>query len=350
MSQSVTSLPIGILGASGYTGADLIRLLCFHPHVAIRVITGERHAGQQIEEVFPHLGRISLPCLTRFADVIWDDIAFVFCALPHTVSQEIIAQLPEHIRIVDLSADFRLKDRAVYTQWYGCDHQAWDLQAKAVYGLTEIYRDVIKSADLVANPGCYPTAVLLPLIPLIQHQLIQLCDIIIDAKSGVSGAGRDPKPHLHFCEVNEGLCAYGIAQHRHLPEIEQELSSAARHPVTVSFTPHLVPMSRGELVTMYLRLADGATLGDLRSLLHQTYAHEPFVEIMPEGVSPSTQEVRGSNRCRIGLFADRRSDGVIVIAVIDNLVKGASGQAIQNMNLMYGWDERLGVMSMPLFP
>jgi len=348
--KSTNRLRIGILGASGYTGAELVRLLARHPEVEIRLLTADRQAGKPLAEVFPHLAHLPLPALVKIEDADWSGIDLVFCALPHGTTQEVIAKLPRHLKVVDLSADFRLADLDSYAQWYGHAHRAPDLQGEAVYGLTEIKRKQIGPARLVANPGCYPTSAQLPLIPLIENSQIEIGDIIIDAKSGVSGAGRDAKQGSLYAEVTEGIHAYGVASHRHAPEIEQGLSEAAGKPIIVNFTPHLMPMSRGILSSIYVRLANGATVDDLRRTLETRYAGEAFVRVLPAGQSPQTRHVRGSNHCLIGLFADRVPGRAILLSVIDNLVKGASGQAVQNMNLMAGLPETIGLEQEPLFP
>ncbi len=341
---------VAILGASGYTGAELVRLLARHPRVEIAALTADRQAGKPLGEVFPHLGRLGLPDLVKIDDVEWSRIEAVFCALPHGTTQEVVAKLPRHLKIIDLSADFRLADVSVYAKWYGHEHRAPDLQQEAVYGLTELKRQEIKGARLIANPGCYPTSAQLPLVPLIEAKQIDTRDIIIDSKSGVSGAGREAKQGSLFAEVSEGIHAYGVANHRHMPEIEQGLSDAARGRVIVNFTPHLMPMNRGILSTIYVRLANGATARDLRATLAGRYDTEPFVRIVPEGVAPATRHVRGSNHCLIGVFEDRVPGRAIILSVIDNLVKGASGQAVQNMNLVCGMDETAGLEQEPLFP
>lgn len=346
----VEKVRIAVLGASGYTGAELLRLLLRHPAAEIRALTAERQAGRAMEEVFPHLGGLGLPRLTRIDEVDWADVDLVFCALPHGTTQEVVAALPHGLRIVDLSADFRLADPEAYAQWYGHAHRAVELQRTAVYGLTEHAREGVRGARLVANPGCYPTSAQLPLVPLLLDGVVEADDIIVDAKSGVSGAGREAKQANLFGEVAEGIHAYGVASHRHAPEIEQGLSSAAGRPVLVNFTPHLMPMSRGILSSIYVRLAPGATVADVRRTLEARYAHEPFVRVLPEGVAPQTRHVRGTNDCRIGVFADRLPGRAIVLSVIDNLVKGASGQAVQNMNVMLGLDEATGLRQLALFP
>ena len=343
-------LRIGILGASGYTGAELIRLLARHSAADIRLLSAERSAGKPVDAVFPHLGGLDLPRLIHIDDADWSALDLVFCALPHGTTQEVIAALPRHLKVVDLSADFRLHDLATYETWYGHAHRAPELQREAVYGLTEIKRDAIRGARLCANPGCYPTASQLPLIPLLEAGLIEAEDIVIDAKSGVSGAGRAAKESSLFAEVAEGIHAYGVASHRHAPEIEQGLEEAAGRPVAVTFTPHLVPMNRGILATTYVRLAKGESATELRRVLAERYADEPFVEVLPLGSVPATRHVRGSNHCLIGVVADRVPGRAILISVIDNLVKGASGQAVQNMNLMSGLPETLGLEQPALFP
>lgn len=350
MTPDITPIRVAVLGASGYTGAELMRLLVRHPNAAIRVLTGERQAGKPVAEVFPHLMHEDLPRLCRIEEVDWSGVDFVFCALPHGTTQEVIAGLPSTLKVVDLSADFRLADVETYAQWYGHAHRAPALQREAVYGLCEINRQGVQGARLVANPGCYPTAAQLPLIPLLLRDLVEPEDIIIDAKSGVSGAGRDAKQANLFGEVAEGIHAYGIASHRHAPEIEQGLSLAAGRAVMVNFTPHLMPMTRGILTSIYVRMKPGVSAADLRAALAEQYAGEPFVKVLPEGVAPQTRHVRGSNLCLMNVFADRLPGRAIVLSAIDNLVKGASGQAIQNMNLLYGLDERTGLEVVPLFP
>ncbi|WP_207478935.1 N-acetyl-gamma-glutamyl-phosphate reductase [Arenibaculum pallidiluteum] len=349
-SPDISPVRIAILGASGYTGAELLRLLVRHPGARIAALTAERQAGKPMAEVFPHLAHLGLPPLVKVEDVRWDGVDFVFCALPHGTTQEIIAALPGHLPVVDLSADFRLTDLDSYAEWYGHAHKAPDLQKQAVYGLTELNRQGIRSARLVANPGCYPTATLLPLLPLLLDGLVEAEDIIVDAKSGVSGAGRDAKQQNLFCEVAEGMHAYGVGRHRHMPEMEQELSLAAGRPVTIAFTPHLIPMNRGEFITTYVRLARGRSADDLRAALAERYRAEPFVKVLPAGVVPHTKHVRGSNELHLSVFADRLPGRAIVLSVLDNLVKGASGQAIQNMNLMLGHGETMGLEGIGLFP
>ena len=343
-------LKIGVIGASGYTGADLIRLAACHPHMEIAVLAANTHAGKTLGEVFPHLGLIDAPALVKAEDADWAACDAVFCGLPHGTAQDIIATLPASVKVIDMSADFRLKNTETYAKWYGREHAAAHLLKDAVYGLTEFYGEAIAKARLVACPGCYPTAALLALLPLVHAKLIDASDLIIDAKSGVSGAGRSLKQNILFSEAGEGLSPYSIASHRHAPEIEQEISAAAGKSVTVNFTPHLVPMSRGELVTAYVRLAPGHTVADLSTALAERYASAHFVKLAPKGTLPSTQFVRGSNYCMIGVYADRIPGRAIVVSAIDNLVKGSAGQAIQNFNLMSGYPEAAGLEQLPLFP
>ncbi len=347
-----TKAKIGVLGASGYTGADAVRLAARHPNVEIAALTANTYAGKAMNEVFPHFFMLDLPRLTEWEKVDWRTLDAVYCGLPHGTTQEIIAAVlaaNPAIKILDMSADFRLRDMGTYAQWYGHEHRAPQLQGEAVYGLTEFYRDRIRSARLVACPGCYPTAVLLSLVPIVKAGLIDADDIIVDAKSGVTGSGRGLKLNTLFSEAGEGLSPYSIAKHRHAPEIEQEIGVAAGVPVTVNFTPHLIPMSRGELCTSYVRLK-GATADDLRAALAAAYHDEPFVHVTPKGVVPQTQNVRGSNYVQVGVFADRIKGRAIVISALDNLVKGSAGQAMQNMNLMLGYPEATGLEQIALFP
>jgi N-acetyl-gamma-glutamyl-phosphate reductase len=343
---------IGILGASGYTGADAVRLLARHPNAEIVTLTANTHAGKSMAEVFPHFFMLDLPKLVEWEKVDWSTLDAVFCGLPHGTTQEVISAVlaaNPATKILDMSADFRLRDMNTYAQWYGHEHLAPKLQGEAVYGLTEFYRKDIAAARLVACPGCYPTAALLALVPIAKAGMIDVNDIIIDAKSGVTGAGRGLKQNTLFSEAGEGMSPYSVATHRHAPEIEQEIGVAAGSAVTINFTPHLVPMSRGELCTSYVKL-DRATPDDLRDKLTEAYRGEPFVHVVKKGVMPQTQNVRGSNYAQIGVFADRIKNRAIVISVIDNLVKGSAGQAIQNMNLMFGFPETTGLEQIALFP
>ena len=341
---------IAVIGASGYTGADLIRLAAVHPAVQIAVLTANTHAGKKAHEVFPHFSALDLPPLIKNEEADWTGVEAAFCGLPHATSQEVIKALPRHLKIIDMSADFRLRNPAVYEKWYGGAHKAPELQKEAIYGLTEHYRDEIRKARLIACPGCYPTAALLMLLPLVKDGLIDAGDIVIDAKSGVSGAGRSLKQNLLFAEAGEGLSPYGVASHRHAPEIEQEISKVAGREVIVNFTPHLIPMSRGELCTSYVRLARGALVEDLERSLASAYAGEPFVHLAPKGITPATQFVRGSNHVMLAVYADRIPGRAILISTLDNLVKGSAGQAIQNFNLVFGLPETQGLEQVALFP
>ncbi len=338
-----------ILGASGYTGAELLRLLVRHPHVTLVALTGDSQAGKPIGEVYAHLSTLDMP-LVRHEDVDYTDVDLVFCCLPHGTTQTIIAGLPDHVKVVDLSADFRLFDGEQYAQWYGHAHAAPALQSHAVYGLSELARDAVRDARLVANPGCYPTSILLPLMPLLRAKQIETDGIIVDSMSGVSGAGRKAAQAMLFTEVNEGVRAYGVGGHRHVAEIEQELSHAAGQAVMISFTPHLVPMNRGISSTIHATLCAGASVETVLSTLEKQYAQEPFVQLCAAGTVPSTHEVRGTNQCRIGVVEDRVVGAIIIVSVIDNLVKGASGQAVQNMNIMFALPEMTGLVSYAVFP
>lgn len=342
-----TAIRIAVLGASGYTGADLVRLALGHPDVAIVALSANAKAGQAMADVWPHFACVSgLPRLVRAEEVDFGGVDIVFGCLPHAASAELLGGVTGP-RIVDLSADFRLKDAGTYAEWYGGAHPTPALLPDAVYGLTEFARDALPAARLVACPGCYPTAVLLGLLPLVAGGLISPERITINALSGVSGAGRSLKEANLFAEVAEAVAPYAIGRHRHMPEIEQELSRRAGMPVTVSFTPHLIPMNRGELVTMIVETARPAAL---RAALADRYADEPFVHVLPEGIAPATRMVRGSNHVVVNVFADRVPGRAIVIVAIDNLVKGSSGQALQNLNVMVGLPETTGLTQAPLFP
>jgi N-acetyl-gamma-glutamyl-phosphate reductase len=345
---------IGVLGASGYTGAELVRLLFCHPKAQIVLLTAERRAGKIMAEVFAQFAPFALPTLSAIEDADWEKLSLdvAFCALPHGTTQKVIKDLltrAPRTKVIDLSADFRLSDPAAYARWYGHVHGAPDLQSEAVYGLTEVYRDKIKSSRLVANPGCYTTCAELPLIPLLKAKLIDPDEIVIDAKSGMTGAGRAAREDMVFAEVSEGFHAYGVGHHRHMAELDQEFSRAAGREVIVSFTPHLVPMNRGILATIYVRGAK-ASPQDLHAHLAKVYAPEPFVHMLPFGATPQTRHVRGSNMTFIGVAADRVAGRAIIVSALDNLTKGASGQAVQNMNVMLGLPETAGLEQVALFP
>src|SRR5215471_6387104 len=353
---------IGVLGASGYTGAELLRLLIPHPRVGITLLTAERRAGQHMRQVFPQFSPYALPKLLAIDGVDWNKAALdlAFCALPHATTQTVIKDLlakAPNTKVIDLSADFRLGDAAAYARWYGHEHHAPELQKEAVYGLAEIYRHKIKTARLVANPGCYTTCAELPLIPLLSAKAIDPDEIVIDAKSGMTGAGRAAKEEMLFSEVSEGFHAYGVGHHRHMAELDQEFSKAAGRDVIVSFTPHLVPMNRGILSTIYVRSAKFSAKSntksspeDLHGIVSKVYGGEPFVHVLPYGRLPQTRHVRGSNMTFIGLTKDRIPGRAIIVSALDNLTKGASGQAVQNMNVMLGLPEATGVDQVALFP
>jgi N-acetyl-gamma-glutamyl-phosphate reductase len=350
-----TKAKIGVLGASGYTGSELVRMLLRHPRAEIALLTAERSAGKEMRDVFPQFAPFELPTLVALDGLDWAaaDLDLIFCALPHATTQKVITAIfaaKPSAKVVDLSADFRLADTASYAKWYGHEHHAPELQKQAVYGLVEIHRREIKNAQLVANPGCYTSCAELPLIPLIKAKAIDLDEIVIDAKSGMTGAGRAAKEAMLFSEVSEGFNAYGVGHHRHMAELDQELSLAAGREVIVSFTPHLVPMNRGILSTIYVRGKRGRSPEDLHAILLKFYAKEPFVHVLPFGQTPHTRHVRGSNMTFIGVARDRPPGRAIIVAALDNLVKGASGQAIQNMNLLMGYPETMGIDQIALFP
>ncbi|MCG0238607.1 MAG: N-acetyl-gamma-glutamyl-phosphate reductase [Firmicutes bacterium] len=343
---------VGIAGVTGYTGVELVRLLRRHPEVEVRVGTSEHYQGQPPDRVYPHLqGEAEFP-IVALEPGAFAGCDAVFLALPHGVAGRLAPALVEQgIRVIDLGADFRLRDPAAYQAWYRQEPPAPDWLRRAVYGLPELFREQIRGAQLVANPGCYPTACTLAAAPLIVHDLVDRRSLIFDAKSGVSGAGRGLSLGVHFAEVNENFKAYNIAgAHRHTPEIEQNLTALAGEPVTVTFTPHLVPMTRGILVTAYFQLKEPASATQLLDLYRTFYAGEPFVRIRPEGDLPQTKQVWGSNYCDIGLAVDRRTGRAVVVAAIDNLVKGAAGQAVQNLNLLWGLPETLGLEGLPVYP
>ena len=338
---------IAIRGASGYTGAELIRLIATHPSMQIKALSGERKAGQPLAQVFPHLRHLDLPDLVKIADIDFSNIDLAFCALPHKTSQEVISALPRDLKIVDLSADFRLSDPEAYEKWYGNPHSAVDIQKEAVYGLTEFYREEIKSARLVAGTGCNAATGQFLLRPLITADVIGLDDIILDLKCAVSGAGRSLKENLLHAELSEGTNAYAVGgTHRHLGEFDQQFSALAGRDVRIQFTPHLIPANRGILATGYVS-GDAEKIHDA---LSAQYADEPFVEVLPLGEAPSTHHVRGSNFCHIGVTGDRIEGRAIVVAALDNLTKGSSGQALQNANLMLGLPETAGLLLAPCFP
>ncbi|SMC45424.1 N-acetyl-gamma-glutamyl-phosphate reductase [Primorskyibacter flagellatus] len=338
---------IAILGASGYTGAELIRLIATHPSMQIAALGANAKAGQSMATVYPHLRHLDLPDLVTADEIDFAKIDLCFCALPHKTSQEVIRDLPKDLKIVDLSADFRLRDPAEYEKWYGNPHAAVEVQKEAVYGLTEFYRDEIREARLVAGTGCNAATGQFALRPLISAGVIGLDDIILDMKCAVSGAGRALKENLMHAELSEGYNAYAVGgTHRHLGEFDQEFSKLAGRPVEVQFTPHLMPANRGILATTYVSGDPQAVYAALRD----AYADEPFLHVLPFGETPSTHHVRGSNFCHIGVTGDRKPGRAIVVAALDNLTKGSSGQALQNANLMLGEEEIAGLTLVPCFP
>jgi len=341
------------LGASGYTGAEAVRLIMAHPKLKLTALTANRHAGKSYAQVYPHMAHQGLPDLVKWQDVKWDGVDVVFACLPHGASEDVIAditctRLVKGLTVIDLSADFRLKDADVYAQTYGRAHTSPKLLAGAVYGLTEYARTDLKGASLVACPGCYPTASLLALLPALD--LIDVDNIVIDAKSGVSGAGRKESTAFMYPETAEGAHAYGVGTHRHAPEIDEKLGAALGRDITVSFTPHLLPMNRGMIATINVGLNQGVSVADLRAAFEARYKNEAFVHVEVQGVVPHTRHVRASNQCRIGIFPDRNPRRAVIISVIDNLTKGSSGQAVQNLNVVKGWDETLGLNMVPVFP
>ncbi|MEO0752102.1 MAG: N-acetyl-gamma-glutamyl-phosphate reductase [Pseudomonadota bacterium] len=338
---------IAILGASGYTGAELIRLIATHPGMETEALGANSKAGQSMAQVFPHLRHLDLPSLVTVDEIDFSGIDLCFCALPHATSQNVIKALPRNLKVVDLSADFRLEDPEEYARWYGGVHEALECQAEAVYGLTEFYREDIRAARLVAGTGCNAATGQYALRPLIADGVIDLDEIVIDLKTGVSGAGRALKENLLHAELSEGSHAYAVGgTHRHLAEFDQEFSKVAGREVRVQFTPHLLPANRGILATVYVKGEPDA----VHASLARAYASEPFVEMLPFGEHPSTRHVRGSNFCHLGVVRDRREGRSVVIAALDNLTKGSSGQALQNANLMLGLPETEGLMLAPVFP
>ena len=338
---------VAILGASGYTGAELVRLIATHPSLEIAALSGERKAGMRMAEVFPFLAHMDLPVLQKIDEIDFTGIELCFCALPHATSQEVIAALPGHLKVVDLSADFRLRDPADYLKWYGKPHAAPELQKEAVYGLTEFYREEIRTARLVAGTGCNAATGQYALRPLIAEGVIDLDEIVIDLKAGVSGAGRSAKENLLHAELSGGTHPYSVGgTHRHLGEFDQEFSRIAGRRVEVQFTPHLMPFNRGIMATVYVRGEPQA----VHDTLARAYAAEPFLHVLPFGHVASTRSVAGSNFCHIGVAGDRLAGRAVVFAALDNLTKGSSGQAIQNANLVLGLEETAGLMLAPVFP
>ena len=342
---------VGIIGATGYTGVELLRLLLHHPQVEVTALTSQKYAGIPIDQVFPSLMKhLPLKCEELNVDQISKKTDFVFTAVPHKTAMEVVPLFHRQgKRIVDLSADFRFRNAAVYEKWYQ-KHTSADLLPESVYGLPELHREEIRNAKIVGNPGCYPTGALIGLIPLVKKGMISAEHIVVDSKSGVSGAGRDVVLESLFCEVNEGVKAYKIFAHRHTPEIDQELSRLAQKEMNVTFVPHLIPMDRGILSTLYVRLTKKMKTEELLHAIEDFYQGEPFIRTYPKGKLPSTKDVRGSNFCGIGVTVSESDDRAVIVTAIDNLVKGASGEAVQNMNIMLGFPETMGLDVLPLFP
>ena len=343
---------VGIVGASGYTGAELARILCNHPEVRITAATSRQHAGRPLSEIFPSLrGKVDIICENLSVAELCNRADFFFTAVPHKTAMDLVPHLlAAGKKVVDLSADFRLRDVSVYEEWYQA-HSSSQFLNEAIYGLPELYRDDISGSRLVANPGCYPTSIILGLAPLLKAGAIEAQTIIADSKSGTSGAGRVAQTGSLFCEVHDSFKPYKAGRaHRHTPEIEQELTVLARKEVHITFTPHLLPISRGILSTVYASLAPGFDREKIDTLYRNHYQNEPFVRLLEEDSFPSTQFVRGSNFCDISYKIDHATNRLIVMSAIDNVVKGASGQAVQNMNLMYGFTETTGLNIVPLFP
>lgn len=342
---------VGIAGASGYTGLELLRLLIKHAEVKITAITSEKYQGQMLADVFPTFGGFSNLQFTPLSPDIADQCDILFLALPHTTAlNQMPAFLNGSCRVIDLSADYRLKSQETFEQWYSVKHQQKEILSQAVYGLPEVHRDKIRSAKLVANPGCYPTSVLLALLPLIATGWVDEDSVIADCKSGVSGAGRKLALNTQFAECNEAVSAYSLGTHRHTPEIEQEISALAGRAIKVTFSPHLMPMTRGMLSTVYINLKKNLDLPELGKHYRTFYKNEPFVRILKPGTFANTHTVVASNFCDIGLQVDARAKRIIITSAIDNLVKGAAGQAIQNMNIMLGIDEKTALDAPGIFP
>ena len=345
----MSDLRAGIVGASGYTGSELIRILSTHGNVEISAVTSESNAGSRVSEKYPHLESVFDGEFISSGDLKMDELDMLFLALPHTVSMKYVKEVWETgIRIVDLSGDFRLSSVKTYEEWYHTDHVCPELNREAVFGMPELFREEIKGSRFVSNPGCYPTSAILGLAPLLKDKLVDPDTIVVDSKSGVTGAGAKAKTATHFPTANEDFRAYKIGAHRHTPEIEDALSIYSGLAVRAQFTPHLLPINRGILTTSYCNLRDGVTREDIKESVEILYGNEPFVRI--RDTPPNVQAVRGSNFCDIHVHHDQRTNRAIVITAIDNLVKGASGQAVQNMNLMMGFDEREGLRIQPLSP
>jgi len=340
-----------VLGASGYTGAEAVRLILGHPKLRLEAMTAHSRAGEAYADVFRNYAGQDLPPLTKLDEVDWDSIDVAFACLPHGASQETIAQIYDRVdTVIDLSADFRLSDPDLYAKTYGRPHEFKELLGNRVYGLSEFSRDKLPGAKLVACPGCYPTSAMLALLPALKSNLIESDNLIIDAKSGVTGAGRKATLGFAYSETSDGAQAYAIGTHRHAPEMDQGIRDFAGISTAVRFTPHLLPMNRGMIATCHVTLKEGVSLDQLRGTYEAAYQDKPFVNVLEAGQVPQTRHVRGSNYCQIGIFADRTANSAVIVSVIDNLTKGSSGQAMQNYNLTQGWDETLGLTGVGVFP
>ena len=347
MTSSIKNpISVSIIGGSGYTGAELMRIVSRHPHLKLVQVVANRNAGKKIQDIFPHLRHLNLPDFISFEKMIFEGLDLIFCALPHATSQEIIVKIPEGIKIIDLSADFRLERVEEYERWYGQKHIAPSLQEKSVYGLTEIYKQKIKEGSLIACTGCNSAATLYPVLPLLNEGIINDDHLSINLGAGVSGAGRDAKQNIIHAEVSEGVKPYNIGKHRHIAELEQEFKKATNKKMDITFIPHLLPQNRGVIVSI--------PLSKPASLIHKTlekfYKNSPFIIVLPIEEIPATQHVRGSNFCHIGVVSDHNKDKSVVISVLDNLIKGSAGQAVQNANIMFDFDETSGLLESPIFP
>ena len=346
-------MKLGIIGASGYGGSELLRFLVNHPgELDVALCTSETYAGQCVDSVLPNLrGFLSSKFEALDLDSLKDRVDVVVLAVPHKVAMSFVPQiLAQGLRIVDFSADYRLEDAETYEAWYHVEHTSTSLMSKSVYGLPERYRDCIRSAQLVANPGCYPTSAILAAMPFVKHGVVELDSIIVDSKSGISGAGPKPSENTHYANRESNFIAYNIGVHRHTPEIEQELSAVASEPVRVTFTPHLVPMTRGILSTVYMRLTEEISTEEALDMYTALYENEPFVRVLPTGTYPQTKAVLGSNYCDVGLEVDARTRRIVAMAAIDNLGKGAAGAVVQNLNLMFGFKETDGLKVPGMMP
>jgi len=343
---------VAVCGGSGYTGGELLRILSYHPEVIVTTVTSERSAGKKVSDLFPNVHKYSDLVYEKLktGDIL-EKAELYFMALPHGKSQEAVDLFFRHgKKVIDLSADYRLRDEKVYEQWYKVPHHFQGTLKKAVYGLPELYRKKISKASLVANPGCYPTGAILGVYPAIKNRLIDVSNVVMDSTSGTSGAGRSSDSAYSYCEVNEGFKAYAVATHRHTPEIEQEISALAHKDIKVNFTPHLASFDRGILTTIYAPLQKRISTKKILDIYRKSYAHEPFTRVLDEGRFPNVKSVRGTNLCEIGLIVNIRTDTLIIVTAIDNLMKGASGQAVHNMNIMMGIDEKTALDTVALYP